>query len=146
MSQDFILWKHQVRLALRGLCTLDFPRGAHGTNANDADFRAAMRGLYVKSYFTKFLACEAWRQAGLSDSAGKALHTSRRMPWEIARPKNVRRVRLGEKASPSAPADCVCPPFHLASKPRLCPAVGAFYSTAQLPLSWCWLIYIFIQA
>ncbi|WP_460547216.1 hypothetical protein [Hymenobacter daeguensis] len=73
MTWDFRLWKHQVRLALGKLCALDFPRGACGAEANDAGFRAAIRELYVESHFTEFLACEAWRQAGLDETTGRAL-------------------------------------------------------------------------
>jgi len=72
MSQDFQLWKHQVRHALRSLCTLDFHRAA-GEKGADAGFRSAMQALYVESHFTEFLACEAWRQAGLNEAAGQAL-------------------------------------------------------------------------
>ena len=75
MSRDFMLWKHQIRLALSRLCALDFPRGSHGAEANDAGFRAAIRQLYIESHFTEFLACEAWRQAGLEEPVGKALYT-----------------------------------------------------------------------
>ena len=72
MSQDFRLWKHEVRRALRGLCALDFHR-APGGNDSDAGFRSAMQTLYGESHFTEFLACDAWRQAGLSEATGRAL-------------------------------------------------------------------------
>jgi hypothetical protein len=72
MSQNFSLWKYQIRNALNRLCAVDFHQAA-GAQASDAGFRAAMQGLYIESHFTEFLACEAWRQAGLNDDAGKAL-------------------------------------------------------------------------
>lgn len=75
MSQDFMLWKHQVYVALSQLCALDFPRGVHGAEANDAGFRAVMQCLYNESHFTEFLACQAWRQAGLNETIGEALQT-----------------------------------------------------------------------
>lgn len=75
MSQDFSLWKHQLRLAISQLCSLDFPRGVSQADATDAGFRAVMQELYSGSHFTEFLACEAWRQAGLDNAAGEALRT-----------------------------------------------------------------------
>jgi hypothetical protein len=73
MRQDFTLWKHQIRMALRRLGALDFPRGVPSQQATDAGFRTAMWGLYNESHFSEFLACQAWRQAGLSPATGAAL-------------------------------------------------------------------------
>jgi hypothetical protein len=77
MSQDFMLWKHQVRQALSRLCSLDFHRTA-GATASDAGFRAALQGLYMDGHFTEFLACEAWRQAGVDEAGGHALQVLQR--------------------------------------------------------------------
>jgi hypothetical protein len=78
MSQNFLLWKHQVHVALVKLCALDFPRGVPAAEATDAGFRAAMQELYIESHFSEFLAGDAWRQAGLSQATGAALHTLQR--------------------------------------------------------------------
>jgi hypothetical protein len=75
MSQDFTLWKHQIRVALNRLSTLDFPRGVPAQEATDAGFRTAMWQLYNESHFSEFLACQGWRQAGLSPATGDALRT-----------------------------------------------------------------------
>ena len=74
MSQDFILWRHQVRRAVGNLCTLDTQQNAHKEEDTNNGFHAAMRTLYVESHFTEFLACQAWRQTGLDEAAGSALH------------------------------------------------------------------------
>jgi hypothetical protein len=78
MSQDFALWKRQIRVALDRLCALDFPRGVPQAQATDAGFRAVMHGLYMESHFAEFMACQAWRQAGLPPATGEALHTLQR--------------------------------------------------------------------
>jgi trimethylamine:corrinoid methyltransferase-like protein len=72
MSQDFSLWKCQIRTALNRLCALDFHQ-AVGAQDSDASFRSAMHELYIESHFTEFLACDAWRQAGVSEATGQAL-------------------------------------------------------------------------
>ena len=73
MSQDFTLWKHQIRVALHQMCALDFPRGVPAVQATDAGFRSIMEGLYQESHFNEFMACQAWRQAGLPNATGAAL-------------------------------------------------------------------------
>jgi len=66
MTQDFTLWKHQVRLAIGALCAFAPPTGP--------GFRHALQDLYVEGHFTEFMAFQGWRQAGLSEAAGQALH------------------------------------------------------------------------
>jgi hypothetical protein len=78
MSQDFVLWKRQIRAALRQLCALDFPRGVSAAQATDAGFRAVMESLYQESGFTEFMACQAWRQAGLPKATGEAMQALQR--------------------------------------------------------------------
>lgn len=70
-----MLWKHQIYTAVNQLCTFDFPRNVYGPEADDAGFRAAMHGLYIESHFTEFLACQAWRQAGITEDTAEALNT-----------------------------------------------------------------------
>jgi hypothetical protein len=77
MSQDFQLWKHQVRQALHELCALDFHR-ATGAMSSDAAFRSAMQALYIGSHFSEFLSCQAWRQAGVNETTSSALHALQR--------------------------------------------------------------------
>jgi hypothetical protein len=73
MTQDFTLWRLQVRQAITGLCALD---GRPGTvDRHDCPaFRRALEALYVESHFTEFMACQGWRQAGLSAATGQALY------------------------------------------------------------------------
>ncbi|MDO7849948.1 hypothetical protein Q5H92_26550 [Hymenobacter sp. M29] len=65
MTQDFSLWKHQVRQAIRGLSTFEPPFGQ--------GFRAALHALYIESHFVEFMAAQGWRQAGLGEEAGAVL-------------------------------------------------------------------------
>jgi hypothetical protein len=73
MSQDFTLWKSQIRLALGRLCALDFPRGVPAQEATNAGFHAVMQGLYGECHFTEFLSYQAWRQAGVDEPTGQVL-------------------------------------------------------------------------
>ncbi|MBF9223016.1 hypothetical protein [Hymenobacter ruricola] len=67
MTQDFTLWKHQVRRAIAGLCAFAPPAGP--------GFHAALQHLYAESHFAEFMAFQGWRQAGLTEEAGRALRT-----------------------------------------------------------------------
>lgn len=68
MTQDFSLWKYQVRQALAYLCDLSSGPG----------FRAALLGLYVESHFAEFVAYQGWRQAGLDKATSQALQELQR--------------------------------------------------------------------
>ena len=71
MSQDFHLWKRQVRRAIASLCTFEVGRGPD--RLTNAGFHTAMHRLYVEGHFTDFLSYQAWRQAGVGETAGRAL-------------------------------------------------------------------------
>lgn len=67
MTQDFNLWKHQVRHAIRGLSAFEPPVGR--------GFGAALHALYIESHFAEFMATQGWRQAGLGEEAAAVLRT-----------------------------------------------------------------------
>lgn len=73
MTQDFSLWKHQVRHAIEGLRAVKPRPLVPESMADNASFSTAMRTLYVGSHFAEFTAYDAWRQAGLDEATGEAL-------------------------------------------------------------------------
>ena len=75
MTQDFTLWKHQIRRAIEGLYAPALCSGARSPamESDDATFHQAMHALYGESHFQEFLSCQAWRQAGLNEATGHAL-------------------------------------------------------------------------
>lgn len=73
MSQNFSLWKHQVRHALEGLCAVKPLPPAPEPAGGNASFATAMHTLYVESHFAEFVSFDAWRQAGLDETTGTTL-------------------------------------------------------------------------
>ncbi|HEX8326625.1 MAG TPA: hypothetical protein VF629_03715 [Hymenobacter sp.] len=73
MSNEYALWKQDLRRAVGGLCDLLFPVGAGGAGAAEPSFLQALRYLYQECRFPAFVALEAWRQAGLNAAAGAEL-------------------------------------------------------------------------
>lgn len=77
MSEEYVLWKHDLRHALRHLCRIDacLRRDASETESPGERFRTAMNVLYLECRFEQFFALRAWEQAGLDQEAGQQLQT-----------------------------------------------------------------------
>lgn len=75
MSEEYALWKHDLRQALHHLCYIDFYLGSghRGTEHYGAGFRAAMNVIYTDCRFEEMFALRAWEQAGLEEEAGRQL-------------------------------------------------------------------------
>jgi hypothetical protein len=76
MTQEYALWKHDLRQALHQLRYIDFYLGSQreGGESYGAEFREAMNVIYADCRFEGFFALRAWEQAGLDEEAGRQLH------------------------------------------------------------------------
>jgi hypothetical protein len=72
MSNEYALWKQDLRRAIGGLRELTVQAGAGGEAAGSS-FQQAMNYLYQACQFPAFVALDAWRQAGLDAVAGAEL-------------------------------------------------------------------------
>jgi len=79
MSDEYALWKLELRRAICNLCAIEFQQSGCwiGASSAGATFREAMSRLYDASQFVEFLTYQAWRQAGLDDAAGDELNELR---------------------------------------------------------------------
>ncbi|HEX8506740.1 MAG TPA: hypothetical protein VF630_15355 [Hymenobacter sp.] len=75
MTEEYALWKHELRRALQQLWHINFYLGREqeGVEQHGDEFRDALRAMYTDCRFEQFFALRAWEQAGLSQEAGQQL-------------------------------------------------------------------------
>lgn len=70
MSNEYALWKQDLRRAIDGFREIQLQSGGEATGSS---FQRALNHLYQDCQFPSFLALNAWQQAGLDAAAGAEL-------------------------------------------------------------------------